>query len=134
LKSVLFVCIENSCRSQMAEGFARTLASFPVRVASAGTRPAERVDKSAVEVMREQGIDISHQVPKLIDLDAVENYDYVITMGCGAEGICPAGFLGVSDDWQIPDPKGAGIEEFRRVRNLIRTRVEQLSVEIKEDG
>jgi len=117
----------------MAEGFARTLADFPLRVASAGTRPAERVDQNAVEVMREIGIDISHKVPKMIDLEAVEDYDYVITMGCGAEGICPAGFIGVSDDWQIPDPKGKGIEEFRRVRDLIRARVEELVMTMKED-
>ncbi|HDL85700.1 MAG TPA: arsenate reductase ArsC [Candidatus Acetothermia bacterium] len=126
MKSILFVCIENSCRSQMAEGFARAIADFPMCVASAGTRPALRVDQGAVEVMRELGIDISRQVPKPIDLKAVENYDYVITMGCGADGICPASFLGVSDDWKIPDPKGKGIEEFRRVRDLIRTKVDAL--------
>jgi len=94
----------------MAEGFARAFADFPLRVASAGTCPALRVDQSAVEVMRELGIDISRQVPKFIDLKTVGKYDCVITMGCGADGICPAGFLGVSDDWEIPDPKWNGIE------------------------
>lgn len=133
MKAILFVCIENVCRSQMAEGFARAFADFPLRVASAGTRPASRVDQSAVEVMSKLGIDISRQVPKLIDLKTVGKYDCVITMGCGADGICPARFLGVSDDWEIPDPKGTGVEEFRSVRDLIRARVEELVRTMKED-
>ena len=117
----------------MAEGFARVLADFPLRVASAGTRPALRVDQSAVEVMKELGIDISRQVPKFIDLKTVGKYDCVITMGCGADGICPTGFIGASDDWEIPDPKATGIEEYRSVRDLIRSRVEELVRTMKED-
>ncbi len=133
MKSVLFVCVENSCRSQMAEGFARVRAVFPLRATSAGTRPARVVDPNAIAVMAEIGIDISEQIPKLIKLVDVGGYDYVITMGCGAEGICPAGFLGINTDWNIPDPTGKGIEEFRRVRDLIRTRVDELLGEIAKE-
>ena len=133
MKSVLFVCVENACRSQMAEGFARAVAKFPLRVASAGTRPDSRVDPNAVAVMAEVGIDISGQVPKLIDIGSVADYDYVIIMGCSAQGICPANFLGVTADWNIPDPKGMGIEEFRRVRDLIRAHVDTLLNEIAKE-
>ena len=133
MKSVLFVCVENSCRSQMAEGFARAHATFPLRVGSAGTAPAAQVNPTAVAVMAEVGIDISRQRPKPIDRGTVGSYDYVITMGCGAEGVCPAGFLGVSAEWHIPDPTGRGIEEFRRVRDLIRARVDELLDEIVKE-
>lgn len=133
VRSVLFVCVENACRSQMAEGFARALAPS-LRVASAGTRPAERVEPKAVEVMREVGIDISCQRPKaLADCD-VAAYDYVITMGCGAAGVCPAGFLGVTEDWDIPDPRGKSLEEFRRVRDLIREKVEELLARMEKEA
>ncbi len=133
MKSVLFVCVENSCRSQMAEGFARARAPFPLRIASAGTNPAPLVNPTATAVMAEVGIDISGQTPKLIALGEVGGYDYVITMGCGADRICPAGFIGVNADWNVPDPKGKGIEEFRRVRDLIRTRVDELLNEIAKE-
>ncbi len=133
MKSVLFVCIGNSCRSQMAEGFARALADLPLRVASAGTRPDFRVDPNAVAAMAELGIDISGRVPKPIDLGSVADYDYVITMGCGAEGICPAGFIGTSIDWGIPDPKGRDLVEFRRVRDIIRDKVEELLERIAKE-
>jgi len=126
MSSVLFVCVENACRSQMAEGFARALAGFPLRVASGGTRPARMVDPNAVAVMKEVGIDIAERAPKSVGLAEVGEYDYVVTMGCGADGICPAGFIGTSVDWGIPDPRGKGISEFRRVRDLIRDRVEEL--------
>jgi len=139
VKSILVVCIENACRSQMAEGFAQALADFPLKVSSAGTRPAEHVDPNAVKVMAEAGIDISHQRPQGIDRKALLDYDAVITMGCGAEGICPAHFPGVTEDWQIPDPHGGSIDEYRRLPDLILKKVKTLlgelggSVRLKEE-
>lgn len=125
--SVIFVCVGNSCRSQMAEGLARSLG---FEVASAGTEPAERVAPKAVEVMAEVGLDISAHVPSVVDpfsgeLDA---YDRVISMGCGVEESCPA--LKADEDWGLDDPVGHGIEVYRSTRDEIRRRVLALAVEM----
>ena len=118
---VLFVCVGNGCRSQMAEGFARALGHD---AASAGTEPTERVNETAVAVMRELGMDITHHAPKLLSFDALDRYDRVITMGCGVAESCPA--LCNDEDWGLDDPVGSSIETFRRVRDEIRDRVAEL--------
>ncbi len=130
--SVLFVCIHNAGRSQMAAGFLREMAGDAVEVRSAGSDPAERVNPAAVEAMAEVGIDISDQRPKLLTFEAVETADVVITMGCG--DACPV-LPGTSyRDWKLEDPAGKGIEAVRPIRDEIRTRVEALVAELLPAG
>ncbi len=100
MRTVLFVCVHNSGRSQMAEAFFNDLAGGRARAISAGTDPAREVNPSVVEAMREAGIDISSNLPRALTSDAMEQADLVITMGCGAEGVCPANFT-ESDDWAV---------------------------------
>jgi arsenate reductase len=124
MKRVLFVCVENSCRSQMAEGFARALGAGVLEAASAGSRPSGAVNPKAIASMREAGIDISNHQSKGLDEVAGQSWDYAITMGCGDE--CPHVRAEHREDWSIPDPKHMPPEEFARVRDQIRDRVEQL--------
>ncbi|MBE7193070.1 MAG: arsenate reductase ArsC [Gordonia polyisoprenivorans] len=126
--SVLFVCVHNAGRSQMAAGFLTALAGDSIEVRSAGSAPAESINPAAVEAMAEAGIDISKQSPKVLTPDAVETSDVVITMGCG--DACPV-FPGVSyRDWDLPDPAGKGVEAVRPIRDEIRTRIEDLIAEL----
>ena len=126
--SVLFVCIHNAGRSQMAAGFLRSLGGDAIEVRSAGSDPGERVNPAAVEAMAEVGIDISDQTPKMLTHEAVETSDVVITMGCG--DACPV-FPGISyRDWKLEDPAGKGIEAVRPIRDEIRTRIEALISDI----
>ncbi len=126
--SVLFVCIHNAGRSQMAAGFLTHLAGGAIEVRSAGSAPAATINPAAVEAMAEIGIDISDQSPKILTPDAVESSDVVITMGCG--DACPV-FPGVSyRDWALPDPAGKGIEAVRPIRDEIKARVEALIAEL----
>lgn len=126
--SVLFVCVHNAGRSQMAAGFLTALAGDSIEVRSAGSAPADSVNAAAVEAMAEVGIDISTQSPKILTPDAVETSDVVITMGCG--DACPV-FPGVSyRDWDLPDPAGKGVEAVRPIRDEIRTRIEDLIAEL----
>ena len=126
--SVLFVCVHNAGRSQMAAGFLTHLGGGAVEVRSAGSAPAETINSAAVEAMAEIGIDISDQSPKILTPDAVETSDVVITMGCG--DACPV-FPGVSyRDWALPDPAGKGLEAVRPIRDQIKTRVEDLLAEL----
>ena len=126
--SVLFVCIHNAGRSQMAAAFLRDLAGEAVEVRSAGSDPGERVNPAAVEAMAEVGIDISDQIPKLLTFEAVETADVVITMGCG--DACPV-VPGTSyRDWKLEDPAGKGIEAVRPIRDEIKTRVQALISEL----
>lgn len=123
---VLFVCVENSCRSQIAEAFANLLGVEGVEAYSAGSDPAGSVNPQAVKVMGELGYDLqSHAVRSLDDVPDVE-FDYAVTMGCGDE--CPMVKARMHIDWDVPDPKGMNIEEFRRVRDMIRERVQRLLV------
>jgi arsenate reductase len=124
-KRVLFVCIENSCRSQMAEAFARLEADERIEATSAGSRPSGRVDPQAVAAMAELGCDLSGQRSKSLGEVPQVKYDYVITMGCGDE--CPFIPAEHHEDWAIPDPKGLSMDEFRRVRDLIGQRVKDLA-------
>ncbi|MBF6223178.1 arsenate reductase ArsC [Nocardia abscessus] len=126
--SVLFVCVHNAGRSQMAAGFLTHLAGDAIEVRSAGSAPAESINPAAVEAMREVGIDISDQSPKILTFDAVEASDVVITMGCG--DTCPV-FPGVSyRDWVLEDPAGKGVESVRPIRDEIKLRVEELVAEL----
>jgi len=126
--SVLFVCVHNAGRSQMAAGFLSHLAGDRIEVRSAGSLPAEQVNPAVVEAMKEVGIDISDQTPKVLTTEAVEASDYVITMGCG--DACPI-FPGKKYlDWALEDPAGKGVEAVRPIRDEIKTRVEALIAEI----
>jgi protein-tyrosine-phosphatase len=120
-KKILFVCVENACRSQMAEGFAKALGQGEIEVYSAGSRPSFQVDPLAIEVMKEKGIDLSARRPKgLNDLPPIE-MDYLITMGC--EETCPAIPAKKVIEWEIPDPKGKSLDTFRDVRDMIEEKV-----------
>jgi arsenate reductase len=126
--AVLFVCVHNAGRSQMAAGFARHLGGDRVEVRSAGSEPREVVNPSAVAAMAELGIDISDQTPKRLTVEAVEASTVVITMGCG--DACPV-FPGTSyRDWSLPDPADKGIDAVRPIRDEIHTRVRALLGEL----
>jgi arsenate reductase len=125
--TVLFVCIGNMCRSQMAEGFARALGGDFLEPWSAGTNPTGLVSGDAVKVMAEKGIDISEQMSKGLDAVPMAEMDYVVTMGCCSPGkICPVTYAGEKLEWDIEDPIGKPIEVFRRVRDDIERRVRAL--------
>ncbi|MEU3250738.1 arsenate reductase ArsC [Streptomyces sp. NPDC006997] len=128
LASVLFVCVHNAGRSQMAAGFLQHLAGDRVEVRSAGSLPGDQVNPSAVEAMAEAGVDISTARPKVLTTEAVQASDYVITMGCG--DACPV-FPGRKYlDWALEDPAGKGVDAVRPIRDEIRARVEALVAEI----
>ena len=123
-KKIVFVCVENACRSQMAEGFAEALGQEKVEVYSAGSRPSFQVDPLAIEVMKEKGIDLSARRPKgLNDLPPIQ-MDYLITMGC--EETCPAIPAKKVIGWEIPDPKGKSLDTFRNIRDMIEEKVRTL--------
>ncbi len=127
-KRIVFVCVENSCRSQVAEAFARMLAGPDVEVYSAGSRPSGRVNPKAIESMSEIGYDLTtHASKSLCELPAVE-FDTAITMGCGDE--CPLLRAKHRVDWGIPDPKHLSPAEFRGVRDLIGEKVRRLLAEL----
>ena len=127
--SVLFVCVHNAGRSQMAAAFLTHLAGDSVEVRSAGSAPADSINPSVVAAMLELGIDISHEVPKVLTTSAVQESDVVITMGCG--DACPyfpgKRYLG----WELEDPAGQGVASIRPIRDEIKTRIEGLIAELK---
>ncbi|MBN6054822.1 arsenate reductase ArsC [Nonomuraea sp. RK-328] len=126
--SVLFVCVHNAGRSQMAAGWLTHLAGDRIEVRSAGSAPADQINPVAVEAMREAGIDITAAQPKILTTEAVQASDVVITMGCG--DACPI-FPGKRyEDWKLDDPAGQGIEAVRPIRDGIRVRVEKLITEL----
>ena len=126
--SVLFVCVHNAGRSQMAAGWLRELAGDRVEVRSAGSIPADQINSVAVEAMREVGIDITAEQPKVLTTEAVQDSDVVITMGCG--DACPI-FPGKRyEDWKLDDPAGQGIDAVRPIRDEIKGRVETLLAEL----
>ena len=126
--TVLFVCVHNAGRSQMAAGYLRQLAGDRVTVLSAGSAPADTVNPAAVAVMAEEGIDISSETPQLLSVDSVKASDVVITMGCG--DACPV-FPGKRyEDWELEDPAGKDVEQVRAIRDDIRERIEALLEEI----
>ena len=127
--SVLFVCVHNAGRSQMAAAFLTHLSKGEVEVRSAGSAPADSINPAVVEAMKEIGIDISHEVPKVLTTEAVIESDVVITMGCG--DACPF-FPGKRYlDWKLNDPAGQGIASVRPIRDEIKTLVEGLIAELK---
>jgi arsenate reductase len=127
-RRILFVCVENARRSQMAEGFAEVLGKEDVEVYSAGSRPSSSIDPLVIEVMKEKGIELGSKRPKsLNDLPPIE-MDYLVTMGC--EETCPAVLAKKIIEWEIPDPKGKSIQVFLKVRDLIEDKVKNLLKEI----
>ncbi len=134
MPKILFVCIENSCRSQMAEGFARFFGKGKIEVFSAGSRPSGNVNHKAVEVMKEIGIDIGRQESKGFDALPYKEFDLLVTMGCGDE--CPFVPAKKRIDWKITDPKGKPVESFREVRDQIKEKVLNLlsqELQLQED-
>jgi arsenate reductase (thioredoxin) len=126
--TVLFVCVHNAGRSQMAAGYLRELAGGRVEVLSAGSEPKDQINPVAIEAMAEEGIDIAGNTPKILTIDAVKESDVVITMGCG--DACPI-FPGKRyEGWELEDPAGKDLVTVRRVRDDIRGRVEALLAEI----
>ena len=126
MKKVLFVCVENAGRSQMAEAFANHYGKGKLIASSAGVMLADKVNPVVVEVMKEKGIDISMNKPKLLTVKMAEEADKIITMGCSVEKICPAPLLKNVTDWALDDPKGKPIEEVRKIRDEIEKRILKL--------
>mgnify|MGYP003440039278 FL=1 len=126
--SVLFVCVHNAGRSQMAAGYLRHLAGDAIEVRSAGSMPADQINPTAVDAMREEGIDITSEQPKILTTAVVQASDVVITMGCG--DACPF-FPGKRyEDWELDDPAGQGIDAVRPIRDDIKSRIEALVADL----
>ena len=132
MERILFVCVENSCRSQIAEAWAKELGKGLVEPYSSGSKPSGAVNPLAIEVMKEVGIDISKNASKGFSGLPVKAFDKAVTMGCGDQ--CP--FVSAKDhlNWDIPDPKGKGIEDFRSVRDMIRNNVKELLGQIRKEA
>ena len=130
--SVLFVCVHNAGRSQMAAGWLRHLAGDAVEVRSAGSAPAETINPAAVEAMREVGIDITDQKPRILEYEVAQHSDVIITMGCG--DACPV-FPGKRyEDWKLDDPAGRDVAAVRPIRDEIKTRIEALLADLTPKG
>jgi arsenate reductase len=119
MKKILFVCIENAGRSQIAEAFANQQGSDKVLASSAGNKPSDKVNSVVVEVMKEKGIDISSKKPKEITAKMAMDADLIVTMGCSAQGICPGPFFKPTIEWKLEDPKDKPIEKVREIRDEI---------------
>jgi protein-tyrosine-phosphatase len=129
-KTILFVCVENAARSQMAEGFFKKYAPERFVPASAGTKPISQINPLAIRVMNEIGIDISKQKPKDLSEDMMRNSDKIINMGCMDNNFCPTLFIPKVIDWGIEDPKGKQIEQVREIRDEIERRIKELATDI----
>jgi protein-tyrosine-phosphatase len=126
---LLFVCVENSCRSQIAEAFARIHGKGQLEIYSAGSRPSGKVNPMAIESMREIGYDLArHDSKSLAEIPDVE-YDFVVTMGCGDE--CPYVRANRREDWKIPDPKNLPPDQFRKIRDEIEKKVKEVLTRIE---
>ena len=130
MKKVLFVCVENAGRSQIAEGFFKKLAPSEYEGISAGTIPISEINPLAIKAMKEVDIDISDNKSKLVTNEMIEESDSVVNMGCMDKESCPALFVEEIDDWDIEDPKGKSIEEIRKIRDTIETKVKKLVSEL----
>ena len=126
--TVLFVCVHNAGRSQMAAGYLRALGGDRVQVLSAGSAPADQINPAAIEAMAEEGIDIAGNQPTILTADAIQESDVVITMGCG--DACPYYPGKRYEDWELDDPAGQGVEAVRVIRDQIKGRVEALLAEL----
>jgi len=131
MKKVLFICVENAGRSQIAEAFTNHYGKGKVVASSAGIMLADKVNPVVVEVMKEKGIDISMNKPKLLTMKMAEEADKIIAMGCSVEKYCPAPLLKNVRDWNLEDPKGKPIEKVREIRDEIGRRVLKLLAELK---
>jgi len=129
-KKVAFICVHNSCRSQMAEGWAKKLGSDVLEVYSAGTEEYPEVKPLAVQVMKEVGVDMTGHYPKLLS-DIPEEVDILVTMGCNV--VCPFVPNSHSEDWGLEDPSGGPIEDYRKTRDLIEEKVEDLIKRVKDN-
>ena len=125
-KKILFVCVENAGRSQMAEGFFKNLAPKGFESQSAGTKPIDSINPLAIEVMKEIGIDITKQKPKILSDEIIKKSYKIVNMGCMDKESCPALFVNDISDWNIEDPKGKTINKVRKIRNEIKAKVEEL--------
>lgn len=130
--TILFVCVENAGRSQIAEGFFNKYAPEGYKAISAGTKPVSQINPVAVEAMKEVGIDISNQKSKDITEDMMRNSTKIVNMGCMEKQSCPTLFLHNLIDWNIEDPKGKPIEKVREIRNQIEQRVKELVAALKD--
>ena len=126
MKKILFVCVENAGRSQIAEGFFRKYAPDGYESISAGTKPVNNLNPIAVKVMKEIGIDISRQKSKLVSNEMINNSEEVVNMGCMDKESCPALFVEDIADWRIEDPKGKSIEHVREIRDTIEKKIKEL--------
>tara|TARA_B100000029_G_scaffold45520_1_gene41997 strand:+ start:49 stop:441 length:393 start_codon:yes stop_codon:yes gene_type:complete len=126
MKKVLFACVENAGRSQMAEGFFKKLAPDGYEGISAGTKPVSEINPLAIQAMKEVDIDISQNQPKLITNEMISESNYVVNMGCMDKESCPDLFVEDLADWDIEDPKGKSIEDIRRIRDSIEAKVKEL--------
>ncbi|MDX1532977.1 MAG: arsenate reductase ArsC [Nitrosopumilaceae archaeon] len=131
---ILFVCVENAGRSQMAEAFFRKYAPKKYLVSSAGTKPSNRINPIVSEVMREVGIDIDSNVPQALSNKMIESSTKAVNMGCMDKESCPALFVDDVLDWNISDPKGKSIEEVRKIRDEIEIRVKELIKILEENS
>jgi arsenate reductase len=125
MKKVIFICVHNTGRSQMAEAFFNSLTGGKALAISAGSRPADSVNPVAVQAMREVGLDISGRRPRLLTPELLEGVDMAVTMGCGDNAACPAAWV-KTVDWQLDDPAGQPLEKVRQIRDEIRRKVTQL--------
>jgi len=131
MKRILFVCVENAGRSQTAEAFANLYGKGKLVASSAGVMLADRVNPLVVEVMKEKGIDISENKPKLLTTKMAQEADQIITMGCSVEKFCPAPLLKNVIDWGLEDPKGKSIETVQKIRDDIETKILKLIADVK---
>ena len=133
-KNVLFVCVENAGRSQMAEAFFKKYAKNQFNVISAGTSPSSHLNPIVVSVMNELGIDLENQKPQLLSSSMIENSNKTVNMGCMDKESCPSLFVKDVDDWNIKDPKGKSIEDVRKIRDQIKNDVLNLLNSIESDA
>jgi arsenate reductase len=132
-KNILFVCVENAGRSQMAEAFFKKYAKNQFNVISAGTSPSSHLNPVVVSVMNELGIDLENQKPQLLSSSMIENSNKTVNMGCMDKESCPSLFVKDVDDWNIKDPKGKSIEDVRKIRDQIKNDVLNLLNSIESD-
>ncbi|MBS3736233.1 MAG: low molecular weight phosphatase family protein [Candidatus Bipolaricaulota bacterium] len=133
---VAFICVQNAGRSQMAASFARKKieeGNLPVRVISGGTDPADSVHQVVVKAMSEKGYDLSDNQPRKVKPKELMDCNYVLTMGCSAQGVCPATWEGTDREWDLDDPAEADIEKVRKIRDQIESRVDSLLEEITKN-
>jgi arsenate reductase len=129
MKKVLFVCVHNAGRSQMAEAFLNRMGKGRAKGTSAGTLPSRKVNHTVVKAMAEAGIDISRRKPKMLTFEMLKSADRVITMGCSVDKACPASLVPM-EDWDLEDPEGKSIEQVRQIRDEVKARVEKLVEEL----